>query len=63
MSDKEKGRKEYIKELYDEQIIISHKLKDLLKRKKEIETFLYWFADEEDISKIELELNLTNKNY
>ena len=45
MSDKEQARKEYIKELYEEKIIINSKIKELLKRKKEIETFLYWFDD------------------
>ena len=60
MKDKEQARKEYIKELYDEQIIIDHKLKDLLKRYAEIETFLYWFADEDYINYL-YEINLTNK--
>ena len=62
MKDKEQGRKEYIRELYEEKILNDIKIKELLKRSKEIETFLYWFADEEDISKLELKLNLTNKN-
>lgn len=47
MKDKEQRRKEYIKELYQEKIIIDRKIKDLLKRSSEIETFLYWFADED----------------
>ena len=60
MSDKEKGRKEYIRELYEEQIIIDSKIKELLKRSSEIETFLYWFADEDYINYLD-EINLTNK--
>lgn len=63
MKDKEQGRKGYIKEVYQEKINTDRKIKELLKRSSEIEAFLYWFADEEDISKLELKLNLTNKNY
>ena len=60
MKDKEQARKEYIKELYEEQIIIDHKLKELLKRYAEIETTLYWLDDEESINYL-YEINLTNK--
>ena len=60
MSDKEQGRKEYIKELYDEQIIVARKIKELRQRYAEIETFLYWFADEDYINYL-YEINLTNK--
>ena len=60
MNDKEQARKKYIKELYEEKIIIDHKLKELLKRHAEIETFLYWFADEDYINYLD-EINLTNK--
>ena len=60
MKDKEQRRKEYIKELYDEKIIIDHKLKELLKRHAEIETTLYWLDDEESINYL-YEINLTNK--
>jgi hypothetical protein len=60
MNDKEQARKEFIKELYEEQIIIDHKLKELLKRYAEIETTLYWLDDEESINYL-YEINLTNK--
>ena len=60
MSDKEQGRKEYIKELYEEQIIVARKIKELRQRYAEIETFLYWFADEDYINYLD-EINLTNK--
>ena len=60
MKDKEQRRKEYIKELYDEKIIIDSKIKELGQRYEEIETFLYWFADEDYINYL-YEINLTNK--
>ena len=60
MNDREQGRKEYIKELYQEQIILERKIKELLKRYEEIEKFLYWFADEDYINYLD-EINLTNK--
>ena len=60
MKDKEQARKKYIKELYHEQIIIDSKIKELLKRDAEIETFLYWFADEDYINYL-YKINLTNK--
>ena len=60
MKDKEQRRKEYIKELYDEKIIIDSKIKELGQRYEEIETIIYWFADEDYINYLD-EINLTNK--
>ena len=60
MKDKEQARKKYIKELYEEKIIIDSKLKELLKRHTEIEKSLYWLDDEESINYL-YEINLTNK--
>ena len=60
MSDKEQGRKEYIKTIKLEQINLDRKIKELRQRYAEIETFLYWFADEDYINYL-YEINLTNK--
>lgn len=63
MTNKAEGRMKYINEVYRERNTLTKELNEIKERLTEIDTFLYWFADEKDISKIELKLNLTNKNY
>lgn len=63
MTNKAEGRANYIKEVYTKKRELKNQVNELLKEIEELERFLYWYADEEDIYKIELKLNLTNKNY
>ena len=57
MKDKEQGRKDYIKEIYQEQMIIDREIKELRQRYAKIETFLYWFADEDYMESLKEGIN------